>query len=422
MSELKIGQKINLTIGESVKIVKELGRGGQGIVYEVNYREQPFALKWYTQEFKDSSAFYNNLRTNIESGAPSKVFLWPEMLTENQEGSFGYIMKLRPSGFYDFTDFLLAKKTFSSMDAIIKSVMNICSGFKALHIRGLSYLDLNDGNFFVNPLTGDILICDNDNVTAQGNDLGMSGKMRYMAPEIVLGKNPDKYSDYYSLAVILFLFFYANHPLEGKRVLSCPCMTEDNERKHYGSNALFIFDKQNNENSPVRGVHGNAIRRWPLFSKVLQTKFIDAFSQDRIKNPTNRFMESEWIDIFSKLRNRLVVCPNCGGDFFVSNDSDICINCGKSINLRYSLKTNKYGRLALFPKKQIYFGNSEIPIAVVRVNKKDPSILGLQNISTITWTVETPSGKLKPVAPNEIMPTKTGLKIKFNQNDSGEIL
>ena len=29
---------------------------------------------------------------------------------------------------------------------------------------GYSYQDLNDGNFFINPQSGDVLICDNDNV------------------------------------------------------------------------------------------------------------------------------------------------------------------------------------------------------------------------------------------------------------------
>ena len=37
----------------------------------------------------------------------------------------------------------------------------------------------------------------------------------------------------------------------------------------------------------------------------------------------------------------------------------------------------------------------------------------IKNISTETWTVETPSGKIKTVAPNEILPVKEGLKITF---------
>ena len=48
-----------------------------------------------------------------------------------------------------------------------------------------------------------------------------------MAPEIVAGGVPDKYSDRFSLSVILFMLFYANHPFEGAKVVACPCMTGD---------------------------------------------------------------------------------------------------------------------------------------------------------------------------------------------------
>lgn len=47
MTELKKGDRINLTNGGFVTIVKELGRGGQGIVYLVNLNGEEKALKWY---------------------------------------------------------------------------------------------------------------------------------------------------------------------------------------------------------------------------------------------------------------------------------------------------------------------------------------------------------------------------------------
>ena len=47
MTELKTGDKISLTNGGYVTIVKELGRGGQGIVYLVKLNGEEKALKWY---------------------------------------------------------------------------------------------------------------------------------------------------------------------------------------------------------------------------------------------------------------------------------------------------------------------------------------------------------------------------------------
>ena len=62
----------------------------------------------------------------------------------------------------------------------------------------MSYQDLNDGNFFIDVSNGDILICDNDNVTPDGmkNAGNIGGKPGYMAPEIVCGKShPNSLTD-----------------------------------------------------------------------------------------------------------------------------------------------------------------------------------------------------------------------------------
>ena len=55
--ELKEGTEIKLLNGKICTIDKELGRGGQGIVYLVDYCGGDYALKWYTKNY--SSDFYN---------------------------------------------------------------------------------------------------------------------------------------------------------------------------------------------------------------------------------------------------------------------------------------------------------------------------------------------------------------------------
>ena len=205
MKELKANDSVSLTNGSKAKIIRELGRGGQGIVYLVELAGQKMALKWYINP--PDKKFYKNLEDNVAKGAPSDAFLWPEYLTTyNQKNSYGYIMKLRPQGYFEFGQYLLARAQFKSVEAMINAAMKICEGFKLLHLNGYSYQDLNDGNFFIHPETGDVLICDNDNVFPQKDQSGILGKARYMAPEIVIGKNaPDKFSDRFSLSVILFL-------------------------------------------------------------------------------------------------------------------------------------------------------------------------------------------------------------------------
>lgn len=421
MAELRAGAFIELQNNDKVKILKEIGRGGQGIVYTAEYQGKQFAFKWYTKEYGDD--YYKNLQYNVENGAPSRAFLWPLMISKKQQGSFGYLMELRQNRYRDFGDFLLAKTRFASISAMINAALQICEGFSQLHRNGYSYQDINDGNFFIDPQTGDVLICDNDNVSAQGQNLGIMGKARYMAPEIVAGDTPCKYSDFYSLGVILFMLFYGNHPLEGRRVLNYPCMTEKAERKYFGSDALFIFDKKNRENEPVRGVHTNVIARWPLFTAHLRKAFTEVFSQDSLINPTHRKIVSKWEPVFVAMRNQLVQCIHCERETFADLEKETpCIQCGKPVQLRYRLRTSNHGIVALAPKKQVFLGKTIHATSQVRVNKKNPSLWALQNLNATSWTVETPEGKTKEVPSNEVMPIKPGLKITFTQHEKGEII
>lgn len=413
MSELKPGSLVTLTIGEQARVIKELGRGGQGIVYLVDVRGHQMALKWYLNAPDD--AFYRNLEHNISSGAPSDAFLWPEYLAERQQGSFGYVMKLRPQNYYEFGNFLLAKASFKSFKAMLNAAMKICNGFMMLHRFGYSYQDLNDGNFFIDPQTGDVLICDNDNVMPQGEKSGIMGKARYMAPEIVAGGTPDKYSDRFSLSVILFMLFYANHPFEGAKVVACPCLTESYEKKFYGGEAVFIYDPTDKSNLPVRGIHQNVIRRWSVLPKLLRDTFTEEFSQNKLMNPNTRILEQQWQKIISRLRDELIVCPKCGEETFVEVDgcSTKCMNCGMAIDVSNRLLIANRS-LALTPKTELYIDNSNDVDGVVTTGSNGIALI--KNVSKDDWTVETPSGKIKIVQPLTCMPVKEGLKITFNLN------
>lgn len=421
MKELKTKDKVSLTNGSSATIIKELGRGGQGIVYQVEVAGQNMALKWYLS--KPDMQFYKNLEDNISKGAPSDAFLWPEYLTNIQNGSFGYIMKLRPQGYFEFGHYLLAKVQFKSFDALVNAAMKICEGFKALHLAGLSYQDLNDGNFFIHPETGDVLICDNDNVFPEGQNSGILGKARYMAPEVVIGKElPSKQTDRFSLSVVLFLLFYGNHPFEGARVLACPCMTEKYEKQFYGSEAIFIYDEKKGENRPVRGVHNNVLKRWPAFPAMLRNVFKHEFSEECLKNPTKRMLERQWQLTIQKLRDMLVVCPQCGKETFIEDASaPKCICCDKTFAIPGTLKLADR-KILLTPKTRVYIDLDNKPDIEVVAVPGDHFPVQLKNITSGNWTVETPSGKLRSVAPNNMMPVKFGLKVSLTGTIKGEII
>lgn len=427
MADLKIGSKVKLHNGATCQVKKELGRGGQGVVYLVDYAGKDYALKWYIVQYSDS--FYENLERNINKGAPSPNFLWPEALAVRQNGSFGYLMKLIPKDYSGVNSFLLAKTKFESTDALIDACLQICSSFQKLHIEGLSYQDMNDGNFFINPKTGHVLICDNDNVAPNGVNMGIIGKTGYMAPEIVASESmPNKYTDYFSLSVILFLLIYMNRPFAGAKDLSCRVMTEDADKILNGKDAVFIMDPTDRSNAPVRGYHDNVLTRWPVFPTILQKAFIQTFGKEAMHNPLKRIMDTQWQQILLQVRSLWVCCPHCGKKTFVTaGGGSQCIECGKTINKFPLLKIGANQNIVLIPTQKLYKIQTAISDDYTSVtgevirNKKAPNLIGVRNLSGTQWTVTLPDGQQKLVGHDGVMPVFAGLKIRFASGVNGEI-
>lgn len=432
MKEFQKGQRIKTVSGGELEVIQKLGEGGQGVVYKVNYNGKPLALKWYFgNKLNNADKFYRNIQNNIKQGTPTGAFLWPLEITEYFEGSFGYLMELRPPEYKDFSLFLLAKVHFANIEALINTALCITNGFRELHNRGYSYQDLNDGNFFVNPKTGDVLICDNDNVAPYGENLGIAGKCRYMAPEVVMGqKRPDSHTDRFSLAVVLYMLLFLNHPLEGKRTM-CPCLTEELERKFYGSDPVFVWDPANDANRPVRGVHTNEIKLWPLYPAFVRKTFEKAFSHEVMvgNDTTHRVIEKEWQEVFTTLRDLTIKC-SCGSETFIdpSQQSCRCINCGKSIERPPILKVKKY-HAALAPGKKLYachvqYDSDDFKEAKGEVisSRNNPSLLGLRNDSNNTWEAILPNGSSKGYPNSQVIKLGKGIKINFGNGNVAEVI
>lgn len=437
MSRLKIGTTIQTVLGEDIKIVSELGNGGQGYVYKVKFRNDDYALKWYKRP--ESDEFYDNINENVKKGAPASTFLWPLAITKkDQKGCFGYIMRLRPNGYEEFSLFILNRVRFSSFSAVINSALLIATSFKMLHNKGLSYQDLNDGNFFINPKNGDVLICDNDNVATDGVNLGIQGKPRYMAPEVVLlNKKPDTFSDRFSLAVILFLLLFRDHPLSGK-LDNDGDDPDKNARRLYCENPIFIFDPKDNSNRPKPGIHVNAPKFWQVFPKYIRDLFVKAFDKSLMKSDgsnerEDRVIEKEWVKNFLRLRKDLITCPHCNESSFfpLKKERFECMNCKKKIDKPVVLEFQDK-EIPLQPDVKIYrydvdstvdftVENINKEIGLVIRNKKNPNIWGLKNLSDMTWYRHSPGGKEEVCKNGDVIPIIRNNVIKFGTLVEGTI-
>lgn len=422
-NKLVPGFKLKTRLGGIVTVVKHLGEGGQGDVYKVDYNGSPMALKWYKPNGmgQKPEAFYENIRNNVMKGPPKEEFLWPLDITEWQNGAFGYIMGLRPDGYHEVTDFMLRKVTFTSYRTVIDAALHIVSAFRILHNAGYSYQDLNDGNFFINPKNGKVLICDNDNIAPNGTETGILGKPRYMAPEIVTGKKkPDNLSDRFSMSIILFILFCMNHPLEGKRSLA-PCLTPELQEKLYGTDPIFIMDPMNKENGPHPVIHKNVIKVWPCLPHYIQELFLAAFSKKAMENPNARPKELDWIKNLVRFRSETIRCQ-CGNEVFTQNgESCRCENCKRKLDIPFKLVFSEYAIPGVADSRiyrcQLGTCNADDalkPMGRVISKKEDRSILGLKNLSDKSWSATTPSGKTKKVLPDEVIPLKDGITFTVN--------
>lgn len=426
MSEiLEKGFCIKTLFGGIIRVEKFLAEGGQGRVYIADYEGQKKALKWYKKGSlgANPNAFYENIKQNVIRRTPSPEFLWPIDITEWEDGTFGYIMDLRPDGYYEVTEYMLCHVRFRSFRTIIDAAISIVSAFRILHNKGYSYQDLNDGNFFINPQNGKVLICDNDNVVPDGTETGIIGKPRYMAPEIVLGKSkPNSLSDRFSMSLILYILFCLNHPLEGKRYL-VPGLTSALQKKLYGSEPLFIMDPDDTSNGPHPVIHKNSINVWSYLPDYMQKIFLATFSQKAFQKPSARPREIDWLKVLTRFRSEIVSCE-CGNEIFTQQgEACECEKCSKKVNIPFKLVLRDYCIPAIRDSRiyrcQLGVCNEKDAVAPVAhvIEKRDSGTLGIRNKSGKRWDATTTKGTARKVDPDEVVPLKDGIRLMIEDEE-----
>ncbi|MBQ8179215.1 MAG: hypothetical protein IJ026_02055 [Candidatus Methanomethylophilaceae archaeon] len=443
MFKFKKGDRIPIRDGGDAIVIgeKPLGSGGQGEVYRVEYLGDEYALKWYTSPSirENRTEFSGNIQENIVRGPPKDGFLWPKHLTEEMDGGFGYLMDLIPSNYSSFSDILRTYRVrtvsdgtavrdrvgFTRLDVMVLSALRMVSSFRALQLSGVSYQDLNDGGFYIDTDTGDVLICDCDNVAPQGSNFGIRGKPGYMAPEVVTGHSkPCRDTDKHSLAVVLFKLLMRGDPLEGSAVCSCVVLTGSNELKHYGTDPVFVFDPTNTSNRPVKGVHSNVIKNWGLYPGYVREVFTRAFT-DGLHDPSSRPIPNTWFKMLSRLRCDVVAC-GCGRQSFMSvmdtgSGNYRCPGCGRE----HMVMVIGGCPMVLAEGKEIHhcdvFPHSEdFETVVGRVveNKKVSGLLGIKNTSDRPWTAVLSDGTTKTVPIGGGVPIADGITIRFGTTEN----
>jgi serine/threonine protein kinase len=412
-----------------------LGGGGQGEVYRAQIGGKPVALKWYLPRAA-TQLQRNSLESLIKKGAPNARFLWPMDLVScpNLPG-FGYIMPLRDPAYRSLAD-LMKRRIDPTFRALATAGFELAHSFLQLHSKGLCYRDISFGNLFLNPDSGEILICDNDNVAVDGDiAAGILGTPRFMAPEVVRGEAmPSTQTDLYSLAVLLFYLFTVHHPLEGKRELAIHSFDLPAMTRLYGTEPLFIFDPGDESNRPVRGYHDNALDSWPIYPRFLRDLFTRAFTHG-IHDPSHgRVREGEWRSSMIRLRDSILYCQQCGIENFHEpaemshQPAAKCWSCQAVLQTPLRIRTPR-SLVILNHDSQLYPHHVDdqrpydfsAPIAAVSRHPQNPSLWGLKNLCSEPWSFQTASDVTPTlVPPGRSVTLAGGTRINFGKCE-GEI-
>lgn len=437
---LKPGQIVRTeTSGIMCEVGKLLGGGGQGEVYRARLNGIDVALKWY---FPNSATREQRevLQALVMKGAPNDKFLWPiELVSADNVPDFGYIMPLREERYKSLFE-LMKRCIDPRFYALATAGLHLSHNFFQLHSQDYCYRDISFGNIFLDPENGDILICDNDNISVNTIDAAsqsaVMGTLGFMAPELVRGDSlPSTETDLFSLAVLLFYMFMVHHPLQGKKEADIKILNQAALIKLYGKEPLFIFDPDDHSNEPVKGYQDNPLLYWPIYPQFLRDLFTRAFT-DGIKDPQHgRIRESQWRAAMVRLRDSIVYCSSCNKENFYDDNAlrqsggmqNLCRLCKRNITLPFRIRIDKNivmlnHNTRLFPhhigvEKMYDFSQ---PVAEVNRHPTNPDLWGIKNLSTEKWSITKLDGTVQDVFPGKNVPLISGTKILFGSKQ-GEI-
>jgi serine/threonine protein kinase/Tol biopolymer transport system component len=224
------------TLRGHYKIVRRLGQGGMGVVYEAEDQKlgRLVAIKLLPEATRQDPAalerFWREARTASSLNHPGICTI--HELNESGEQPF-IVMELLEGQSLD----KLYYRRPMPYPKLLDLGVHVADALDAAHRKGILHRDIKPANIFLSP-SGQVKILDfglakledgyanpgartdNPNATQAANDLLTSpgsavGTIAYMSPEQARGETLDTRSDVFSLGVVLYELSTGQHPFSG---------------------------------------------------------------------------------------------------------------------------------------------------------------------------------------------------------------
>lgn len=308
--------------GVTVTLGSQLGRGGEGAVFELQRQAQLVAKIYHPHALPDAAkARKLEAMIQLRTAQLSQLTAWPirTLHTSRHGGPVGFLMPRLSKGFdlhkvYAPRDRLRALPD-KSYQFLIRVAANIARAMYAVHSHGHVVGDVNHASVVVAP-DGTVKLIDCDSFQVKHGERIFTcdvGMFDYQPPELQfqkfrgLQRTPNH--DYFGMAVQIFrLLFFARHPFVGR----------------FAGPEQPPIERAIAEN---RFAYGSSSRQFamtpPPGSLTLQT-VTPAIAQlfERAFSPASRNggrpTPQEWVQALTEFEQKSVTCRSNGNHFYFS--------------------------------------------------------------------------------------------------------
>ncbi len=218
MSEHSMPEKLG-----RYKIVRELGKGAMGVVYEGNCPNigRRVAIKTARRDVMEASGRADEMMERfLREARAAGTLNHPNIITiydADEQDDIAYIaMEYLEGG--DLGDQLEAKRRFTPEEAV-EICATVCEALAVAHDNGIVHRDVKPANILM-PTNAPIKVVDfgiarvsDSNLTQEG---AMIGTPHYMSPEQFMGQRADGRSDLFSIGIILYEMLTSEKPFAGE--------------------------------------------------------------------------------------------------------------------------------------------------------------------------------------------------------------
>lgn len=221
IEELEVADIVpGMILNERYEILKEVGRGGMGRVYQAKDvdLDEVVALKVLRAEISADPVIQKRFVREVKV---ARMITHPNVVKLFDIGKYKgnrYISMEFIQGI-SLDEWIRANRN-ADIRTMLTILAKVIQGVQAAHSQGIIHRDLKPQNVLLdrsmNPHVLDFGIARSRvymDTTSSGQ---IVGSPKYMSPEQIQGKDVDKRADIYSLGVIMFLMFAGREPFTGE--------------------------------------------------------------------------------------------------------------------------------------------------------------------------------------------------------------